>query len=193
MRIGRQTKGGWDAISDGDHRPPFGEARSQVTVFSQTTPQAVESFSDGFTWKTRRLDGALIHLNPRDNAPLCQQGGEGRAILSLLTKSFVIENDAADKGLNARRREQELAIGAAVLLCRGDIDTIKPSLNGPRTFIGRQNAFAFRNQVMSSRYKGLLIHGTPPGKWHHDLVAEDKGILAADESSGTIKRRLDSI
>src|SRR6266704_6778958 len=27
----------------------------------------------------------------------------------------------------------------------------------------------------------------------HDLVAEGKGILAADESSGTIKRRLDSI
>src|SRR5262245_4883778 len=27
----------------------------------------------------------------------------------------------------------------------------------------------------------------------HELVAEGKGILAADESSGTIKRRLDSI
>src|SRR5256885_10023581 len=27
----------------------------------------------------------------------------------------------------------------------------------------------------------------------HDMVAEGKGILAADESSGTIKRRLDSI
>jgi fructose-bisphosphate aldolase class I len=26
-----------------------------------------------------------------------------------------------------------------------------------------------------------------------DMVAEGKGILAADESSGTIKRRLDSI
>ncbi len=27
----------------------------------------------------------------------------------------------------------------------------------------------------------------------HDLVAEGKGILAADESSGTIKRRLDCV
>jgi Fructose-bisphosphate aldolase class-I len=27
----------------------------------------------------------------------------------------------------------------------------------------------------------------------HDLVAEGKGILAADESSGTIKRRLDRV
>ena len=145
MHIGLQAKDGRNARSNSNDRPPFGEARPQGTVFGQTPTQAVEPLSDGLTRKARGLYSALVDLDTRHDAPLCQQGGEGRAVLRLLTHGFVIENDAADERLDACRREQELAIGATVLLCGRDIDAIETSFDRPRTFIGRQDAFAFSN------------------------------------------------
>src|SRR5215475_3585507 len=162
MRIGGQTKGGWDAIADGDHRPPFGEARSHVSIFGQTTPQAVESFSDSFTWKTDQCCGALVDLDAGNNAALFQQFGERRTVLRRLTHRFIVENDAADKRLNARRREQKLTISAAVLLCGGDVDTIQAPFDRPGTFIGSQNAFAFSNHVTSSGCESMCVHKIPP-------------------------------
>src|SRR6266446_2061000 len=162
MRIGRQTKSGWDASSDGDHRPPFGEARSHVTEFGQTTPQAVESFSDGFAWETDQCCSALVDLDAGNDATLFQQFGEGCAVLRRLTHSFVIENDAADERLDVRRREQELAIGATIFLGGGDVDTIQTSFDRPGTFIGSQDAFAFCNHVTSSGCESLCVHKIPP-------------------------------
>src|SRR5262249_54743623 len=101
MGIGLQAKGRRDAWPNSNHRPPFGEARPQVTVFGQTPTQAVEPLSDSLARKARRLYGALVDLDPRHDAPLCQQGGEGRTVLRLLTDGFVVENDAADERLDA--------------------------------------------------------------------------------------------
>src|SRR4051794_1868879 len=125
MRIGLQAKGRWDAFPNSDHRPPFREARPQGAVFGQTITQAIEPFGDRFTRKTRQSYSAFIHLDPGHDATLFQQGGERRAILRLLADGLVIENDTADEGLNTRGRKQELAIDAAVLLRRGNVDTIE--------------------------------------------------------------------
>src|SRR5262245_9813467 len=119
MRIGLQAKGCRDARSNINDRPPFGEARPQVTVFGQTPTQAVKPFGDSLTRKARRLYGALVDLDPRHDAPLGQQGVEGGTVLRLLTYGLVVEDNAADERLNARRREQQLAVGATVLLGRG--------------------------------------------------------------------------
>jgi hypothetical protein len=59
---------------------------------------------------------ALVHLDAHHNAALAQVVREGRAIRALVEQRLLEHTDARDGALNALRGEEQLAVGAAVLL-----------------------------------------------------------------------------
>jgi hypothetical protein len=63
---------------------------------------------------------ALVDLDARDDALRGQQLRERRPVVGLLADRLVVEDDAADVLLGARRREEEVAVRAPVLLGRLD-------------------------------------------------------------------------
>ena len=63
-----------------------------------------------------------VHLDARQDALLRQVVGEHRAVVGLLARGFVEQDHARDEFLDARRGEQQAAVGAAVFLGAGRID-----------------------------------------------------------------------
>ena len=89
---------------------------------------------------------ALVDLDAGDRAGLLDQLDQRRAVLGVLPDGLVIEDDAGNVlAHRLGRAEQHLAVVAAVLLGRFDIDGVKALLDGAGGFVGSQNALARRN------------------------------------------------
>lgn len=59
-----------------------------------------------------------VHLDADDNATVFDELGEGSAIVCVLVKSFVEEDDPSNTAVDALVGcEEQLAVAAAVLLC----------------------------------------------------------------------------
>jgi hypothetical protein len=61
-------------------------------------------------------DRALVHLDARHRAQALEEPGERLARRALLTQGLLVEDHARDELAHARRGEEQVAVGAAVLL-----------------------------------------------------------------------------
>ena len=110
-----------DALADADDRPPLGEPGPQVAVGGQPVGQAVEALGDLLAREAGQAGGALVDLDPGDDALAGQDLGQGGAVGGRLAQGLVVEDDAADELGRPLGGEQQLAVGAAVLLGRLDV------------------------------------------------------------------------
>ena len=92
MGIGVDTTGARDAVADGDHGAPFGEARAQRIVLGATLTQAVEPLGDLLARRAGQRLGAGVDLDAGNDALIGEQQRERRfATRRELAQRLVIE------------------------------------------------------------------------------------------------------
>ena len=116
--VGLQAGFARHTLSDGNHRPPLGETGTQFNVLGQTVAQAVQALRHLLARMTRQILGAFIHLDARHDADRVQVLRERRAVQQLLAQGLVEQDRTADMVAQARCRNQHIAVGAAIFLCK---------------------------------------------------------------------------
>jgi hypothetical protein len=106
--------------------------------------------------------GALVDLDPRDHALRGEQLGERRAVVCLLADRLVEEDDAADELLDPRRREQQVAVGAPVLLGRLDADRVEALLDGAGALVRGEDPFPLGDERGCGLMELGVRHGNLP-------------------------------
>ena len=160
MGIGVDTTGARDAVADGDHGAPFGEARAQRIVLGATLTQAVEPLGDLLARRAGQRLGAGVDLDAGNDALIGEQQRERRfATRRELAQRLVIEDDARDEFVGAWRGEQQFAIGAAVLLGRLHADRIEALLDGAAALVGGQDSLALGDQCPGGFNEFVCGHG----------------------------------
>ena len=129
-----------DPVADRDHGTPLGEPRAEPAVLGEAVTKAVEPLGHGLARGERERLRAEVDLDPRDDPLALEQLRERRAVGRALMDRLVEQDDAADVLRGACRREQEVAVGAAVLLRRLDPDRVQPALDRPRALVGGEDA-----------------------------------------------------
>ena len=132
VRVRVEAGIGRDAVADRDHRAPLREAGAELVVLLEPLAQPVESLGHRLAGVERQRLRARVDLDPRHDALRGEQLGERRAVVGALPDRLVVEDHAADVLLHARRREEEVAVGAAGLLGRLDADRVEPLLDRAR-------------------------------------------------------------
>ena len=120
LGVGVDAALGRDPVADGDDRPPLGEARAEVAVLGQAVAQAVQALGDLLAVEPGQRLGALVDLDPRDDPLGAEHLGERGAVGRPLADGLVEQDHAADELAQPVGGEQQLAVGAAVLLGRLD-------------------------------------------------------------------------
>src|SRR5690606_31631557 len=144
---------------------PLGKACTELVVLGEALAQAVEALGDLLARAQRKILGAGIHLDARNDAELLQQLRERRAVGGGLANGLVIHDDAADVLFHARRGEQHFAVGAAQLLGAFHADGVKTLLDGTRAFVGGEDALARSHHGKRDIVQFLEIHDSAsPGK-----------------------------
>src|SRR5690606_9503170 len=103
VAVGFDAGAGGDVVADVDHRAPFGEARAELVVLLQARAQAVQAFGDHFARAAGQRLGALVDLDPREDALPGQVLRERHAVAGRLADGLVVEDRAAD-GVGKPRR-----------------------------------------------------------------------------------------
>ena len=116
--------------ADLEHGAPLGEARAGLVVLGAARAQGVVPLGGGLAVGARDLDGALVHLDPRDHAAGDEQVHERRPVGGLLVQGLLEEDHTTYVLEGTRAAEQELTEGTAVLLNVLDIDAGKTLANG---------------------------------------------------------------
>ena len=99
-----------------------------------------------------------------------QQLGKGGAVRGTLADRLVEEDHAADELLDALRREEQLAVGAPVLLGGLDRDRVEALLDGGRALVGGEDSLAGRH------------HGARRlGKFRHLYLRRMKSVMRGAE------------
>jgi hypothetical protein len=124
---------------------PLGEARAQGVVPGDAIAQAVQPLRHLLTRSAGEGLGAAVDLDPGNDALRSEQLGERGAVRCALVDCLVEEDDAADELLGAFRREEDLAVDAAVRFGGLDVDGVEALLDGRGAFVGRENASAGRH------------------------------------------------
>ena len=140
VRVRADVPVGRDAVADRDHGPPLREARAELAVLLEPPAQPVEALGDLLAREERVVVRAGVDLDPGDHALRREHLGERRAVVRALADRLVVEDHAADGVLHPRRREEQLAVEAAVLLRRLDADRVEPLLDRPRALVRREDA-----------------------------------------------------
>ena len=96
MRIGGGTSPAGDAVTDGDHRAPLGEARAHLEIFRQALAQTIQAFGDFFTRMAGQFFCAGIHLDTGNDARIEQGFGKRPAIFGLLAYRLVEQDRTTD-------------------------------------------------------------------------------------------------
>ena len=106
MRVGVQAGVGGDALADGDHGAPLGEAAAELEIFVEALGEAVETLAHLLALRReRQVDEALVDLDAGDDAFLRQVCGKRRAVVRLLARGLVEQDHAREVLLDARRTE----------------------------------------------------------------------------------------
>src|SRR5256885_987452 len=159
MRVRRDgERAGNSAVVNIDHCAPFGEARAEPAVFDEALAQAVESLGDGLAAETGERLRAQAHLDPRDDPLLRQVLRKRRAVPGLLADGLVVQDDAADRLGGAGSREQHLAIAAAMLLGRLQLDPIEALLDGAAALVRGQDALAPGDHCAGNAHQLTRVH-----------------------------------
>ena len=95
---------------------------------------------------------AHVHLDPGDDPAPGEQLREGRAVGRALPDRLVVEDHARDELLRALGREQQVPVGAPVLLGRLDADRVEALLDRPRALVRGQDPLALGHE----RLRGLV-------------------------------------
>src|SRR5439155_9959570 len=91
-----------------------------------------------------------------------EQLRERRSVRGALADRLVEEDDAADVVAGALRREQQVAVGAAVLLGRLDADLVEALLDRAVAFVGGEDALAGRDKGAGCLCKFVCHDGIIP-------------------------------
>ena len=142
MRVGRDAAWAGQAVTDAYHGPPLGETRTHQCVLLQPGPQPVQTLGDLLAGMQREGLGADIHLDPWDHARFDEPVDEPRAVPVALPDGLVIQDGAADMHAQARRRHEQLAIGAPGRLGLRDPGCGEALVAGARALIHREQAAA---------------------------------------------------
>src|SRR6266436_5569898 len=158
MRVRLDGERGGNALGNIDDCAPFGEARAEPAVVAEPLAQAVESLGDGLAVETRERLRTQVHLDTGDDALLHQVLRKRRTLPGLLADGLVVQDDAADRLGGAWRREQHLAIGAAMLLGRLQLDAIEALLDGAAALVRGQNTLASGDHCAGNAHQLTRVH-----------------------------------
>src|SRR5207249_4266215 len=90
-------------LANGDHRPPLGKARAELSIFGQSLTQSVETLGNFLAGKIRHRLGAFVDFDAGNDSLLLEDFDKSATVASLLPNRFVKENHAADKFARAGR------------------------------------------------------------------------------------------
>ena len=123
-------------------RAPLGEAGAELAVLGEPLAQAVEPLRDRLGLREREWLRAEVDLDPRDDPLRVEQLRERRPVRGALADRLVVEDDAADVLLGARRREEQLAVGAPRVLRGLEADRVEALLDRAGALVRGENALA---------------------------------------------------
>jgi hypothetical protein len=162
LGVGPDAAGGGDAVPDGDDRPPLGEPGLKVPVGGQPVGQAVQALGDLLAREPGQSLGPGVDLDPGNDALAGQDLGQWGAVGGPLAQGLVIQNDAADELGRPLGGEQQLAVGAAVVLGALDLDGVEALLDGAAALVRGQDALARGDQRRRRRGQLVCRHLQPP-------------------------------
>jgi hypothetical protein len=161
-------------VRDGVRRAPLREARAEPAVLGEALAQPVQAFGDRLALGAGERLRARVDLDAGDDPLRGEQLGERRPIGGALAERLVVEDDAADELLGARRREEEVAIRAPVLLRRLDPDRVEALLDRAARLVGGEDPLPLGDE----RARGLVQFAG-----HSDLLSS---LVASDYCPATI-------
>ena len=141
-----------ERVGDRVRRAPLREARAEVAVLLEPPAQPVEAFGDGLAFGERQRLRAQVDLDAGNDALRREQLRERRAVVRALANRLVVEDDAADELLDARRREEQVAVGAPALLGRLESDRVEALLDRGGALVRREDALPLGDE----RLRGLM-------------------------------------
>ena len=94
----------------------------------------------------RERDLAGVDLDAGDDALARRKLRQRRAVIGALRQRLLVQDDAADVGGQPGRRQQQVAVGAPVLLGRLHPDRLEPLGDRRAAFIGSQDPLAGPDQ-----------------------------------------------
>jgi len=142
MGVGFDAGARGDVIANMDHRPPFGKTRTKFVILLQARTQTIEPFGHHLTGKPGQRMGALIDLDPGDDAVFTHVLRKGHAIAGGLANGFIEQDRAGNMRAEIGRGQQQFPIGAAVFLGIVDPHTGKTLGNGGGGFVNGDNTLA---------------------------------------------------
>ena len=163
MRVGVDRELRRIARADVDDGAPLGETRAELVVLGETLAQPVEAFGNRLVRKAGERLRTGVDLDARDDAELLQILRKRRAVLGLLPDRLVVQDHAADVVGGARRSEQHLAVSAARLFGRLQLDGVEALLDRAAGLVRRQDALALRDHRPCGRFKFTAIHTAASG------------------------------
>jgi hypothetical protein len=134
--------------ADLEHGAPLGEARAGLVVLGAARAQGVVPLGGGLAVGARDLDGALVHLDPRDHAAGDEQVHERLPVGGLLVQGLLEEDDPGEVVEHAGRREEQLAERLSVGLHVLEVDAGEALADGARRLVGGQDALARRREAL---------------------------------------------
>ena len=146
--------------ADRDDRAPLRELRAELHVLLAALRELVEALGDLLVGAEREVGGAGIDLDPGQDALAREQRGERRAVGGLLAQRLVVQDHAAHVVAEPAHGEQQLAIGAAVLLGVLDLDRLEALADGAGRLVGGEDAAAARDHGLGDF--GEFAHDSTP-------------------------------
>jgi hypothetical protein len=153
---------GGDAVADRDHGAPLAEARAERVVLREAGAQAVEALRHLLARMSREVLRSRVDLDPRDDALRREQLRERRAVVGRLADRLVVHDHTADVLLEARGREEQVPVRAAVVLRRLDADRVEALLDRARRLVSREHALVVCHDRLRDRPELVRRHQRPP-------------------------------
>src|SRR6266571_6664879 len=119
----------WLLVADRVRGAPLGEPRAELVVLLEPLAQSVQPLGDRLALGEREWLRALVDLDPRDDPAALQHLRERRAVGRALADRLVEEDHAADVLLGAFGGEEQLAVGAPVVLGGLDPERVEALLD----------------------------------------------------------------
>ena len=133
---------GGQTVANGDHCAPFREARAESPIHRESLAEPVESLSGLFTGEAGQCDRPFVHLDAGHDALPGEAIRQGHASAGRLANRLIKQDRATDEFAQAGNREQQFAVGPAILLGGRDVESRESFSDGRKALIRGQNAFA---------------------------------------------------
>ena len=156
--VGRNAASAGNAVANGNHGTPLGEACAHAGVFSQPFAQSIQTFGNFFAGKPRQILGAQVDLDSRNNPRFHEGRGKRSAIFRLLADRLVVEDGAADAFAQSGSGHNHLPISPPSLYGLRNPQLGKTLITRWVTFIHRQQALVAHEKSLRCFFKLLYIH-----------------------------------